>query len=163
MKGGIISSMNLNQKNLSLIINIATSSDGNLNYHAVKCEKFPWHILLIQYLRCAVHQVALREVGAQVAAAVAASEARDGAIAVALVRPEHERRGDGQQRREAILAQSAAALRLRREHTVLHVRARAARVLLAAARGHVRNVQVAESNERTALAHVDDLWPGYIG
>ena len=31
MKGGIISSMNLNQKNLSLIINIATSSDGNLN------------------------------------------------------------------------------------------------------------------------------------
>ena len=31
MKGGIVSSMNLNQKNLSLIINIATSSDGNLN------------------------------------------------------------------------------------------------------------------------------------
>ncbi len=31
MKGGIISSMELNQKNLSLIINIATSSDGNLN------------------------------------------------------------------------------------------------------------------------------------
>ena len=31
MKGGIISSMNLNQKNLSLIINIVTSSDGNLN------------------------------------------------------------------------------------------------------------------------------------
>ena len=31
MKGGIISAMNLNQKNLSLIINIATSSDGNLN------------------------------------------------------------------------------------------------------------------------------------
>ena len=31
MKGGIITSMNLNQKNLSLIINIATSSDGNLN------------------------------------------------------------------------------------------------------------------------------------
>jgi predicted secreted protein with PEFG-CTERM motif len=31
MKGGIISSMDLNQKNLSLIINIATSSDGNLN------------------------------------------------------------------------------------------------------------------------------------
>ncbi len=31
MKGGIISSMNLNQKNLSLVINIATSSDGNLN------------------------------------------------------------------------------------------------------------------------------------
>ena len=31
MKGGIISSMNLNQKNLSLEINISTSSDGNLN------------------------------------------------------------------------------------------------------------------------------------
>ena len=31
MKGGIISSMSLNQKNLSLVINIATSSDGNLN------------------------------------------------------------------------------------------------------------------------------------
>jgi predicted secreted protein with PEFG-CTERM motif len=31
MKGGIISSMDLNQKNLSLVINIATSSDGNLN------------------------------------------------------------------------------------------------------------------------------------
>jgi len=31
MKGGIISSMDLNQKNLSLIINIVTSSDGNLN------------------------------------------------------------------------------------------------------------------------------------
>ena len=31
MKGGIISSMDLNQENLSLIINIATSSDGNLN------------------------------------------------------------------------------------------------------------------------------------
>ena len=31
MKGGIISTMNLNQKNLSLVINIATSSDGNLN------------------------------------------------------------------------------------------------------------------------------------
>ena len=31
MKGGIISSMNVNQKNLSLVINIATSSDGNLN------------------------------------------------------------------------------------------------------------------------------------
>ena len=31
MKGGIISSMNLNQKNLSLVINIVTSSDGNLN------------------------------------------------------------------------------------------------------------------------------------
>ena len=31
MKGGIISSMNLNQKNLSLVINIATNSDGNLN------------------------------------------------------------------------------------------------------------------------------------
>jgi len=31
MKGGIISSIELNQKNLSLIINIATSSDGNLN------------------------------------------------------------------------------------------------------------------------------------
>ena len=31
MKGGIILSMELNQKNLSLIINIATSSDGNLN------------------------------------------------------------------------------------------------------------------------------------
>jgi len=31
MKGGVISSMNLNQENLSLIINIATSSDGNLN------------------------------------------------------------------------------------------------------------------------------------
>jgi predicted secreted protein with PEFG-CTERM motif len=31
MKGGIISSMNLNQKNLSLEVNISTSSDGNLN------------------------------------------------------------------------------------------------------------------------------------
>ena len=31
MKGGIVSTMNLNQKNLSLVINIATSSDGNLN------------------------------------------------------------------------------------------------------------------------------------
>ena len=31
MKGGIISSMDLNQKNLSLVINISTSSDGNLN------------------------------------------------------------------------------------------------------------------------------------
>jgi predicted secreted protein with PEFG-CTERM motif len=31
MKGGIVSSMNLNQKNLSLVINVATSSDGNLN------------------------------------------------------------------------------------------------------------------------------------
>ena len=31
MKGGIISSMDLNQKNLSLVISIATSSDGNLN------------------------------------------------------------------------------------------------------------------------------------
>ena len=31
MKGGVISSMNLNQKNLSLVINISTSSDGNLN------------------------------------------------------------------------------------------------------------------------------------
>ena len=31
MKGGIISSMDVNQENLSLIINIATSSDGNLN------------------------------------------------------------------------------------------------------------------------------------
>ena len=31
MKGGIISAMNVNQKNLSLVINIATSSDGNLN------------------------------------------------------------------------------------------------------------------------------------
>ena len=31
MKGGVISSMNLNQENLSLIINIVTSSDGNLN------------------------------------------------------------------------------------------------------------------------------------
>ena len=31
MKGGIITSMNLNQKNLSLVINIETSSDGNLN------------------------------------------------------------------------------------------------------------------------------------
>jgi len=31
MKGGIISSMDLNQENLSLIINIVTSSDGNLN------------------------------------------------------------------------------------------------------------------------------------
>ena len=31
MKGGIISSINVNQKNLSLVINIATSSDGNLN------------------------------------------------------------------------------------------------------------------------------------
>ncbi len=31
MKGGIISAINVNQKNLSLVINIATSSDGNLN------------------------------------------------------------------------------------------------------------------------------------
>ncbi len=31
MKGGIISAININQKNLSLVINIATSSDGNLN------------------------------------------------------------------------------------------------------------------------------------
>ena len=31
MKGGIITAMNLNQENLSLMINIATSSDGNLN------------------------------------------------------------------------------------------------------------------------------------
>ena len=31
MKGGVISSMNLNQNNLSLVINISTSSDGNLN------------------------------------------------------------------------------------------------------------------------------------
>ncbi len=31
MKGGIISSMDVNKKNLSLIINIATSSDGNLD------------------------------------------------------------------------------------------------------------------------------------
>ena len=31
MKGGIVSAMNVNQKNLSLVINIATSSDGNLN------------------------------------------------------------------------------------------------------------------------------------
>ena len=31
MKGGIVNSMNLNQKNLSLEINISTSSDGNLN------------------------------------------------------------------------------------------------------------------------------------
>ena len=31
MKGGIISSMNLDEKNLSLVINISTSSDGNLN------------------------------------------------------------------------------------------------------------------------------------
>jgi len=31
MKGGIISSINVNQKNLSLVINIVTSSDGNLN------------------------------------------------------------------------------------------------------------------------------------
>ncbi len=31
MKGGIITSMNVNQKNLSLEINISTSSDGNLN------------------------------------------------------------------------------------------------------------------------------------
>jgi predicted secreted protein with PEFG-CTERM motif len=31
MKGGIVSSMDLNQKNLSLEINISTSSDGNLN------------------------------------------------------------------------------------------------------------------------------------
>ena len=30
MKGGIVSSMNLNQKNLSLEINISTNSDGNL-------------------------------------------------------------------------------------------------------------------------------------
>tara|TARA_B100000029_G_scaffold169547_1_gene165806 strand:- start:168 stop:974 length:807 start_codon:yes stop_codon:yes gene_type:complete len=31
MKGGIISDMKLNQKNLSLVINISTNSDGNLN------------------------------------------------------------------------------------------------------------------------------------
>ena len=31
MKGGVISSMNVNQKNLSLVIDIVTSSDGNLN------------------------------------------------------------------------------------------------------------------------------------
>ena len=31
MKGGVISSMNLNQENLSLEINISTNSDGNLN------------------------------------------------------------------------------------------------------------------------------------
>jgi len=31
MKGGIVSSMELNQKNLSLEINISTNSDGNLN------------------------------------------------------------------------------------------------------------------------------------
>ena len=31
MKGGIISSMDVDQKNLSLVINIVTSSDGNLN------------------------------------------------------------------------------------------------------------------------------------
>ena len=31
MKGGIISSINVNQKNLSLVINIVTNSDGNLN------------------------------------------------------------------------------------------------------------------------------------
>ncbi|MDA0756295.1 MAG: PEFG-CTERM sorting domain-containing protein [Crenarchaeota archaeon] len=31
MKGGVISSIELNQKNLSLIINISTNSDGNLN------------------------------------------------------------------------------------------------------------------------------------
>ena len=31
MKGGIVSSMNVNQENLSLVIDIATSSDGNLN------------------------------------------------------------------------------------------------------------------------------------
>jgi len=31
MKGGIVSSMDLNQKNLSLVINISTSSDGNLD------------------------------------------------------------------------------------------------------------------------------------
>ena len=31
MKGGIVSTMNLNQENLSLVINISTSSDGNLN------------------------------------------------------------------------------------------------------------------------------------
>ena len=31
MKGGIISSMDLNQENLSLIIDIVTSSDGNLD------------------------------------------------------------------------------------------------------------------------------------
>ena len=31
MKGGIISSMDLNQKNLSLLVTISTSSDGNLN------------------------------------------------------------------------------------------------------------------------------------
>ena len=36
MKGGIISSMNLNQENLSLIINIATSSDGNLNINLLR-------------------------------------------------------------------------------------------------------------------------------
>jgi len=31
MKGGVISSMELNQRNLSLVINIETNSDGNLN------------------------------------------------------------------------------------------------------------------------------------
>ena len=31
MKGGVISSMNVNQKNLSLEINIETNSDGNLD------------------------------------------------------------------------------------------------------------------------------------
>jgi len=31
MKGGVISSMDVNQGNLSLVINISTSSDGNLN------------------------------------------------------------------------------------------------------------------------------------
>ena len=31
MKGGVISSMNLNQKNLSLVVNIETNSDGNLD------------------------------------------------------------------------------------------------------------------------------------
>jgi len=31
MKGGIISSMEVNQENLSLVINIVTSSDGNMN------------------------------------------------------------------------------------------------------------------------------------
>jgi len=31
MKGGVVSNMELNQKNLSLVINIATNSDGNLN------------------------------------------------------------------------------------------------------------------------------------
>ena len=46
MKGGIISSMDLNQKNLSLVINIATSSDGNLNINLPRnsidsIDKFP--------------------------------------------------------------------------------------------------------------------------